>query len=179
MTTTNDQSTNLNPTLKKTEENVDFDINLDEATKNDSVDININKEPEKNVVEDKNEDNSLDLPDSYFAKEAEEAEIEKKIETKPDSEPVLDIKDKEKTQTTDTSWLQVQDQQNKEEEKSLFDSEAINQTINLGSTINADVTTEIKSDSISQPENTKGNTTKLDSVINIDSNNISSKFASF
>ena len=192
MPTTNDQTTtpasNLanqintdNTTTPKSEESLDFDINLDEATKDNVAELDINKETEvkpTNMTVNNNtaseEDLSLDLPDSYFTEKVEEPVL--KEEPKPEiiQTEITAEKTTEKTDTTDR--LQMQDQKNREEEKSLFDAK-IEPEIPVQVDINApisssEIVSEIEPQAVAQIENLKENIAKIEPVLNVDINQV-------
>lgn len=127
MPTTNDPSTNQNPQTAanaqiaaKPEDNFDFDINLDTAPKseleNQEIDINreVETKTEEIVAETNIGDNlSIDLPETYTSTEKTTEPVDiKPVELTPSVEkPIV---------SEDTSWLKVQDEENKKSEESLF-----------------------------------------------------------
>lgn len=185
MALTNDQSTqsaapivntnDIKTTAAATDDNLDFDINLDIATDETSQSIDINKDVATKPVEtivNQGEDLSLDLPATYSTENTEETKIDEKKETTLDAEKI-----------DNNTRLQEQDQKNKEEERSLFASTSNNTTsdplntnsLNIDIPASENLIKEISPDSIAQIETLKNNISKLEPVINIDTNQTKSE----
>lgn len=185
--TTQDSKINLNDVnpVKPTEDNLNFDINLDEAIVDASSEIDINKKVENTLDENveiketkvgKKKDDLLNFPDSYFAEKKEEAETI----LEPKEKPEIFVKEpnEDKTLSDNNSWLQAQDQQNKEEEKSLFDHKDTQDTtnqININAPVIDKIADEITPEAMTQINELKENISKIEPTINIDINQTKSE----